>query len=72
MARSGDPTHVRHRHAFDGGDCFFAAPVAVSEREAILDGYSSDGSLAPFKALDSQFHRDFGFGAFIGKAVSRS
>jgi hypothetical protein len=53
-------------NAFDGGDCFFAAPVAISEREAILDGYSSDGSLTPFKALDSQFHRDFGFAAFIG------
>jgi serine/threonine-protein kinase len=57
---------IRFVNTFDGGDCFFVAPVAVSEREAILDGYSSDGFLAPFQALDTQFHHDFGFSAFIG------
>jgi serine/threonine protein kinase len=50
--------------AYDGGDCFFVAPVTVAEGKATLEGYST--SSAPFEILDYEFKRQNGFEALIG------
>jgi serine/threonine-protein kinase len=50
--------------AYDGGDCFFVAPVTVAEGKATLEGYSI--SSAPFNILDIEFKRQNGFEALIG------
>jgi hypothetical protein len=50
--------------AYDGGDCFFVAPVTVAEGKATLEGYGS--SVAPFEILDYEFKRQNGFEASIG------
>lgn len=50
-------------NAYDGGECFFATPISVSERNATLEGYGS--TVAPFEMLSDTFKRNFGFEPFI-------
>jgi len=49
---------------YDGGDCFFIMPVAVSGSAAVVEGYGA--STTPFDALDNSFKRSQGFEASIG------
>jgi tRNA A-37 threonylcarbamoyl transferase component Bud32 len=51
-------------NAYDGGDCFFVAPVAVAEGNATVEGYGR--SAAPFEVLDYEFKRANGFEASVG------
>jgi serine/threonine-protein kinase len=48
---------------YDGGDCFFIAPSAVSASAARIDGYGASAS--PFQVLDDAFKRSNGFEAEI-------
>ena len=50
--------------SYDGGDCFFVAPVAVAEGSATLEGYGR--SATPFAVLDFEFKRANGFEASVG------
>jgi serine/threonine-protein kinase len=54
----------RYVDEYDGGDCFFIAPVAIGETAAALEGFGA--STRPFEALDRAFHREIGFEASIG------
>ena len=54
---------IRYVEQYDGGRCFFVAPVAVTETEAKLEGYAA--SARPFEALDSAFRHENGFEASI-------
>jgi serine/threonine-protein kinase len=54
---------VHYVEQYDGGRCFFVAPVAVTETEAKLEGYGA--SARPFEALDSAFRHENGFEASI-------
>jgi hypothetical protein len=54
---------VRYVEQYDGGRCFFVAPVAVTETEARLEGYGA--SARPFEALDTAFRHEHGFEASI-------
>jgi hypothetical protein len=54
---------VRYVEQYDGGRCFFVAPVAVTETEAKLEGYGA--SAGPFEALDAAFRHENGFEASI-------
>jgi serine/threonine-protein kinase len=49
---------------YDGGNCFFLAPIGISDRAAVLEGFGS--SIEPFKAFDAAFKRQIGFEANIG------
>jgi serine/threonine protein kinase, bacterial len=49
---------------YDGGDCFFVLPVAISQSGAVIEGFGA--STVPFDALDRAFKRDQGFEASIG------
>ena len=49
---------------YDGGNCFFAAPVAISEHAAAIEGFGS--SIDPFRSFDKAFSHAFGFEADIG------
>jgi serine/threonine protein kinase len=49
---------------YDGGDCFFMLPVAVSSSAAVIEGYGT--SMTPFDTFDRAFKRDLGFEASIG------
>ena len=49
---------------YNGGDCFFILPVAISSSAAVIEGFGA--STAPFDALDKAFKRDLGFEASIG------
>ena len=49
---------------YNGGDCFFILPVAISSNAAVIEGFGA--STAPFDALDKAFKRDLGFEASIG------
>jgi hypothetical protein len=49
---------------YDGGECFFVTPVAISSRAAVLEGLGP--STAPFGALDKAFSDRWGFEASIG------
>jgi serine/threonine protein kinase len=49
---------------FDGGDCFFMTPVAVSASAAVVEGFGA--STAPFDLLDKAFKKTQGFEASIG------
>lgn len=49
---------------YNGGDCFFVAPVAIGETAATLEGFGA--STRPFEALDATFRRTQGFEASIG------
>jgi tRNA A-37 threonylcarbamoyl transferase component Bud32 len=51
-------------NAYDGGDCFFVAPVAVAEGNATIEGYGR--SATPFEVLDYEFKRANGFEASVG------
>jgi serine/threonine-protein kinase len=54
----------RYVEDYDGGECFFIAPVAVGETAAALEGFGV--SAGPFEVLDRAFKRDNGFEASIG------
>jgi serine/threonine-protein kinase len=54
----------RYVEQFDGGDCFFAAPVEIADATAVIEGLGE--SAAPFQALDAAFKRTNGFEASIG------
>jgi hypothetical protein len=54
----------RYIEQYDGGECFFIAPVAISDTSAIIEGLGA--SLQPFNDLDEAFKRDIGFEADIG------
>jgi serine/threonine-protein kinase len=54
----------RFVNAYDGGDCFFVAPVAVAEGKTTLEGYGV--STTPFEVLDYEFKRTNGFEATVG------
>jgi serine/threonine protein kinase len=49
---------------YNGGDCFFIVPVAISSNAAVIEGFAA--STEPFDALDKAFKRDLGFEASIG------
>ena len=49
---------------YDGGSCFFIAPVAVTEHAAAIEGFGS--STEPFRSFDAAFQRANGFEADIG------
>ncbi len=51
-------------NAYDGGDCFFIAPVAVEDGRATLDGLGT--SVVPFEVLDYEFKQRNGFEPSIG------
>lgn len=49
---------------YDGGDCFFMTPIAVSATAAAVEGFGN--STAPFELLDKAFKKTQGFEAKIG------
>lgn len=49
---------------YDGGDCFFILPVAVTQSAAVIEGFGA--STAPFDTFDKAFKRDQGFEATVG------
>jgi serine/threonine-protein kinase len=49
---------------YDGGDCFFVAPVTVGEHGAAIEGFGT--SAEPFVTFDKKFQHAFGFEADIG------
>jgi len=55
---------TRYINEYQGGDCFFIMPVAVSANAARIEGYGA--SIAPFNALDEAFKRANSFEADIG------
>jgi hypothetical protein len=54
---------VRYVLQYDGGNCFFVAPVEVNETSATLQGYGA--SRRPFETLDGAFQHQNGFEATI-------
>ncbi len=54
----------RYVEQYNGGDCFFMLPVALSSTAAVIEGFAA--STAPFDTLDKAFRRDLGFEASIG------
>jgi serine/threonine-protein kinase len=55
---------ARYLNEYQGGDCFFIMPVAVSANKAQIEGYGA--SAAPFHTLDEAFKRAHRFEADIG------
>jgi serine/threonine-protein kinase len=55
---------TRFVNEYQGGDCFFVTPIAVSAQAAKIDGYGV--SIGPFQALDEAFKRAHRFEADIG------
>jgi hypothetical protein len=55
---------TRFVNNYEGGDCFFVAPILVEANRTDLDGYGN--SPEPFNILDSEFKRANGFEANIG------
>jgi len=53
----------RYVEQYDGGPCFFIAPVAIGPSRATIEGFGA--SLQPFYALEEAFKRNLGFGANI-------
>ena len=49
---------------YDGGDCFFILPIAISSSAAVIEGYGT--STIPFDTFDKAFKRDLGLEASIG------
>ena len=49
---------------YDGGDCFFIAPVTINDHAAAIEGF--DSTIEPFRAFDAAFQRAIGFEADIG------
>jgi serine/threonine-protein kinase len=64
----GGPARIekirRYVEEYDGGECFFVAPVAVGESAAALEGFGA--STRGFEVLDKAFAREHGFEASIG------
>jgi serine/threonine-protein kinase len=54
----------RYVRQFDGGDCFLALPVEVSDGLAKIEAYAD--SVPPVQLLDEAFRRTNGFEAQIG------
>ena len=54
----------RYVEQYNGGDCFFILPVALSSNAAVIEGFGA--STVPFEALDRAFKRELGFEASIG------
>jgi serine/threonine-protein kinase len=54
---------VRYVEQYDGGDCFYVAPVEVSATTARLEGYGASG--APFRTLNDAFLHENGYEATI-------
>ena len=60
--------HVRrYVEQYNGGDCFFMLPVALSSNAAVIEGFGA--STAPFEALEKAFRRELGFEASSGRAL---
>lgn len=55
---------VRTLGDYDGGGCFFAAPIVLADGSPAIEGYGL--STAPFRALDQAIRRADGFEADIG------
>jgi serine/threonine-protein kinase len=49
---------------YNGGDCFFMLPVAISAGAAVIEGFGA--STSPFDAFNKSFKRDLGLEAAIG------
>jgi serine/threonine-protein kinase len=49
---------------YDGGDCFFILPVAISANAAVVEGFGA--STAVFDTFDKAIRRDLGFEASVG------
>jgi Protein kinase domain len=49
---------------YNGGECFFVWPTAVSDTAAALEGFGA--SSKPFATLNDDFHREMSFEADIG------
>lgn len=49
---------------YDGGDCFYARPIAITVASTTVEGYGR--STGPFRDLDDAFRRANGFEADIG------
>jgi hypothetical protein len=54
---------VRYVEQYDGGDCFYVAPVEVSGTAARLEGYGASDE--PFRMLNSAFLHENGYEATI-------
>jgi serine/threonine-protein kinase len=54
---------VRYVEQYDGGNCFYVAPVEVSETKARLEGYGPSDE--PFRALNDAFLHENGYEATI-------
>jgi eukaryotic-like serine/threonine-protein kinase len=54
---------ARYVNQYDGGECFFVTPVAVSETSASLEGFGA--SPTPFGVLDDAFKATHGLEANI-------
>jgi serine/threonine-protein kinase len=54
---------VRYVERYDGGSCFYVAPVEVSETAARLEGYGASDE--PFRALNDAFLHENGYEATI-------
>jgi hypothetical protein len=62
---SSRPDRIRkYVEQYNGGDCFFMLPVAVSSGAAVIEGFGL--STSPFDAFGKAMKRDFGFEAAIG------
>ena len=55
---------VRTLGDYDGGKCFFAAPIVLADGSPAIEGYGLN--TAPFRALDEAVRRADGFEADIG------
>jgi serine/threonine protein kinase len=49
---------------YDGGDCFFVVPIAISQNAAVIEGYGA--SVARFQAFADAFKREQGFVPSVG------
>jgi serine/threonine protein kinase len=49
---------------YDGGDCFFVAPIAISQNAAVIEGYGA--SVGRFQAFADAFKREQGFEPSVG------
>jgi serine/threonine protein kinase len=54
----------RYIEGFNGGDCFFAVPVAIGDNAAVIEGFAD--SPGPFESFDADFRRINGFEASVG------
>jgi serine/threonine-protein kinase len=49
---------------YDGGDCFFVVPIAISQSAAVVEGYGA--SVGRFQAFAEAFKREQGFEPSVG------